>query len=106
MRGKTAIRLTKDHKPKRKDEYERIKASGGKVLDFDGTLKVGRYDKYKEKKTSGAFRDMLWLETSRSFGDIRLKAPFPVVTCEPEIIIHTLAPEDWAVVLVSKGVTE
>eukprot|EP00401_Gymnodinium_catenatum_P040614 CAMPEP_0117556224 /NCGR_PEP_ID=MMETSP0784-20121206/51692_1 /TAXON_ID=39447 /ORGANISM="" /LENGTH=413 /DNA_ID=CAMNT_0005353479 /DNA_START=57 /DNA_END=1295 /DNA_ORIENTATION=+ len=105
LRGKEVLRLTKDHTPGRKDEYTRIKEAGGKVLDFDGVLKVGRYDKYKERKTSGSFKDLLWLPTCRSFGDIRLKVPYPVVTSEPELLVHTLTPEDWAVVLICKGIT-
>merc|ERR1740138_996475 len=92
LRGREVKALTKDHTPGRKDEYERLKAAGGKVLDFGGVLKVGRRDKYKEKKTSGAFQELLWLRTSRSFGDIRLKAPFEIVTAEVEHTVHTLAP--------------
>lgn len=98
--SKKAQRLTKDHNPDRKDEYNRIKASGGKVLELDGKAKVGRRDKYKEKKKEGQFGDLLWLPTSRSFGDIRLKVPHPVVITDPDITVHTLGPEDWALVLV------
>jgi len=103
--GRKVVPLSEDHVPKRKDEYNRVKAAGGKVLDFDGKLKVGRRDKYKEKKSSGAYKDLVWLDTTRSFGDIRLKAPHNIVICEPDVVVRTLAPEDWALVLVCSKVT-
>ncbi|CAK9077440.1 unnamed protein product [Durusdinium trenchii] len=105
LHGRKVVPLSEDHVPKRKDEYNRVKAAGGKVLDFDGKLKVGRRDKYKEKKSSGAYKDLVWLETTRSFGDIRLKAPHNIVICEPDVLVRNLAPEDWALVLVSSKVT-
>ncbi|CAJ1442681.1 unnamed protein product [Effrenium voratum] len=105
LHGRRAIALSEDHVPKRKDEYNRVKNAGGKVLDFGGQLKVGRRDKYKEKKSSGAFKDLQWLGTTRSFGDIRLKAPHNIVTCEPDVLVRTLGPEDWALVLVCSKVT-
>eukprot|EP00971_Amphidinium_carterae_P092363 1828556-Amphidinium_carterae.1 len=105
LRGSKARCLTKDHTPSRKDEYERVKAAGGKVLELGGILKVGRRDKYKAKKVAGAFEELLWSPTSRAFGDIRLKAPFQVVSSEPESTMHTLTPEDWALVLVSSAVS-
>eukprot|EP00746_Dinoflagellata_sp_MGD_P001691 gnl/MRDRNA2_/MRDRNA2_103209_c0_seq1.p1 gnl/MRDRNA2_/MRDRNA2_103209_c0~~gnl/MRDRNA2_/MRDRNA2_103209_c0_seq1.p1 ORF type:complete len:464 (+),score=91.47 gnl/MRDRNA2_/MRDRNA2_103209_c0_seq1:80-1471(+) len=102
--SKKAQRLTKDHNPDRKDEYERIKASGGKVLEIDGQVKVGRRDKYKEKKKDLKFREVEWLPTSRAFGDIRLKVPHPVVISVPDVHVHTLTPQDWGVVLVCNNV--
>merc|ERR1712048_431458 len=104
LRGKKVVCLSKDHHPGRKDEYARVKEAGGKVLDFDGVLKVGRRDKYKEKKSSAAFSDLLWSCTSRSFGDIRLKAPYNIVTSDPELVVHTLTPDDWGLVLVCRDV--
>eukprot|EP00913_Durusdinium_trenchii_P028188 g26426.t1 len=113
LHGRKVVPLSEDHVPKRKDEYNRVKAAGGKVLDFDGKLKVGRRDKYKEKKSSGAYKDLVWLETTRSFGDIRLKAPhniaprvhgFDRIGIAPALSMN-LAPEDWALVLVSSKVT-
>eukprot|EP00439_Symbiodinium_sp_Y106_P050606 s2916_g6.t1 len=94
LHGHKVVALSHDHVPSRKEEYNRVKAAGGKVLDFGGTLKVGRRDKYKEKKTTGSFNDLLWLHTTRSFGDIRLKAPFNIVPCEAEVAVRTLTPED------------
>merc|ERR550525_1381886 len=105
LRGNRALPLSDEHIPLRKDEYERVKQAGGKVLDFGGVLKVGRRDKYKEKKSSGSFRSLLWLSTTRSFGDIRLKAPYNIVTCEADVKVRTLTPDDWAVVLVCSAIT-
>lgn len=105
LHGKKVVPLSEDHVPKRKDEYNRVKTAGGKVLDFEGQLKVGRRDKYKEKKSSGAWKDLVWLDTTRSFGDIRLKAPHNIVICEPDVLVRTLAPEDWALVMVCSKVT-
>jgi len=30
--------------------------------------------------SAGAYKDLVWLDTTRSFGDIRLKAPHNIVT--------------------------
>jgi len=108
LTGREAKSLSRDHVPSRKDEYARLKQSGGKVLEFDGVLKVGRRDKYKENKqksSKSSFGNVLWSPTSRSFGDIRLKAPHHIVTSEPEFLTRTLTPGDWALVLVCSGVS-
>eukprot|EP00929_Paragymnodinium_shiwhaense_P035629 TRINITY_DN19205_c0_g1_i1.p1 TRINITY_DN19205_c0_g1~~TRINITY_DN19205_c0_g1_i1.p1 ORF type:complete len:560 (-),score=104.34 TRINITY_DN19205_c0_g1_i1:325-2004(-) len=106
LRGQGVVRMTNDQTPHRKDERERMKANGGKVVNLDGTLKVGRRDKYADKKKGGSYRDMLWLPVSRSFGDLRLKAPHAIVSSEPECAVQTLTPEDWAMVLMCNGITE
>ena len=66
---------------------------------------------------SGSFNDLLWLHTTRSFGDIRLKAPFNIVAwliygrglclswplcfsqvpCEAEVLVRTLTQEETLV---------
>merc|ERR1712151_171845 len=77
------------------DETRRILKAGGIVIqDQSGTHRVGR------KK--GEHR--LFLSTSRAFGDRELKEPQPLVISEPEVMVHTLAPQDWAVVLGCDGV--
>lgn len=108
LTGREARSLSRDHVPSRKDEYARLKQAGGKVLEFDGVLKVGRRDKYKENKrpsSKSSFSNVLWSSTSRSFGDIRLKAPHQIVTSEPELLTRTLTPDDWGLVLVCSGVS-
>ncbi|CAK9003395.1 Protein phosphatase 2C 53 (OsPP2C53) (ABI1-like protein 2) (OsABI-LIKE2) (OsABIL2) [Durusdinium trenchii] len=101
LHGRKVVPLSEDHVPKRKDEYNRVKAAGGKVLDFDGKLKApgpsSREGPPPVSDAEGAYKDLVWLETTRSFGDIRLKAPHNIA---PRV--HgNLAPEDWALVLVS-----
>eukprot|EP00746_Dinoflagellata_sp_MGD_P012345 gnl/MRDRNA2_/MRDRNA2_126296_c0_seq1.p1 gnl/MRDRNA2_/MRDRNA2_126296_c0~~gnl/MRDRNA2_/MRDRNA2_126296_c0_seq1.p1 ORF type:complete len:424 (-),score=85.10 gnl/MRDRNA2_/MRDRNA2_126296_c0_seq1:85-1356(-) len=96
IRGSQAVELSRDHKPDRKDERERIEAAGGAVMEFNGLHRVG--------SRRGISR--MWLSTSRAFGGIFLKEPDKLLTAEPELLVHTLTPEDWAVVLCSDGVTE
>eukprot|EP00929_Paragymnodinium_shiwhaense_P008697 TRINITY_DN112657_c0_g1_i1.p1 TRINITY_DN112657_c0_g1~~TRINITY_DN112657_c0_g1_i1.p1 ORF type:complete len:423 (+),score=73.11 TRINITY_DN112657_c0_g1_i1:128-1396(+) len=95
LRGRKALPLSQDHKPERPDEMNRIQKAGGAVIvDQAGVHRVGR------KKGDSR----LFLSTSRSFGDIELKVPRVLVSAEPELIVHTLEPEDWAVVLACDGV--
>lgn len=95
LRGNRAVRLSEDHKPERHDEANRIQLAGGVVVQSAcGTHRVGR--------RSGNCR--MYLSTSRSFGDAELKEPQPLVIAEPELLVLTLEPEDWAVVLASDGV--
>merc|ERR1712110_1323042 len=42
--------------------------------------------------------------TSRAFGDVELKLPQPLVIVEPELVVHTLCPKDWAAVIACDGV--
>merc|ERR1712232_666221 len=44
------------------------------------------------------------LSTSRSFGDVDLKVPKPLVIAEPELRVVDLVPEDWAILLGCDGV--
>jgi len=95
LRGTRTKRLSQDHKPERPDEANRIQLAGGIVVQSAcGTHRVGR--------RSGNCR--MYLSTSRSFGDLELKEPQPLVIAEPELLVHTLEPEDWAVVLGCDGV--
>ncbi|XP_051148355.1 protein phosphatase 2C 50-like [Andrographis paniculata] len=81
-RGKSPIPLSEDHKPEREDEYARIEASGGKVINWDGY------------RVSGV------LAVSRSIGDRYLR---PYVIADPEITIMPRAKEDECLVLASDG---
>lgn len=95
LRGRKVLRLSEDHKPERGDEMARIKKAGGIVIqEANGTYRVGR--KKGEHRT--------FLSTSRSFGDLDLKEPRPLVIAEPEVKVQTLTPEDWGVVLACDGV--
>ncbi|ONK80891.1 uncharacterized protein A4U43_C01F22900 [Asparagus officinalis] len=81
-RGKQCIPLSDDHKPNRDDEYERIEAAGGKVIQWNG------------------FRVFGVLAMSRSIGDRYLK---PWIIPEPEVTITPRAKEDECIVLASDG---
>lgn len=95
LRGRGVRRLSEDHKPERRDETKRIqKAGGAVVIDAEGVYRVGRQRPSHE----------YYLSTSRSFGDLPLKEPQPLVIADPEIMVCSLTPEDWAVVLACDGV--
>ncbi|KAL8458615.1 hypothetical protein ACS0TY_036217 [Phlomoides rotata] len=81
-RGKEAIALSIDHKPNRDDEYTRIEASGGKVIQWNGHRVFGV------------------LAMSRSIGDRYLK---PWIIPEPEVMFVPRAREDECLVLASDG---
>ncbi|XP_051119056.1 protein phosphatase 2C 16-like [Andrographis paniculata] len=81
-RGKEAIPLSVDHKPNREDEYARIEASGGKVIQWNG------------------YRVFGVLGMSRSIGDRYLK---PWIIPEPETMFMPRTREDDILVLASDG---
>ncbi|XWS12103.1 hypothetical protein CRYUN_Cryun37aG0061700 [Craigia yunnanensis] len=81
-RGKEAMALSIDHKPNRDDEYARIEASGGKVIQWNGHRVFGV------------------LAMSRSIGDRYLK---PWIIPEPEVMFITRAREDECLILASDG---
>ncbi len=76
-----AERLSQDHKPSDKSEYDRIKNGGGIIMDsrVGGTLAV-----------------------TRAFGDHSLKSEG--VTAKPYINKHVLKPFDKYLVIASDGV--
>ncbi|KAM0959655.1 hypothetical protein ACFX13_025403 [Malus domestica] len=81
-RGKQAMPLSVDHKPNREDEYERIEASGGKVIQWNGHRVFGV------------------LAMSRSIGDRYLK---PWIIPEPEVTVVPRARDDECLILASDG---
>ncbi|KAK2965610.1 hypothetical protein RJ640_008451 [Escallonia rubra] len=81
-RGKEAMALSNDHKPNREDEYARIEASGGKVIQWDGHRVCGV------------------LAMSRSIGDRYLK---PWIIPDPEVTFTPRAREDECLILASDG---
>ncbi|CAL1390022.1 unnamed protein product [Linum trigynum] len=81
-RGKEPIALSVDHKPNREDEYARIEAAGGKVIQWNGHRVFGV------------------LAMSRSIGDRYLK---PWIIPEPEVMFIPRAKEDECLVLASDG---
>ncbi|XP_062087737.1 protein phosphatase 2C 16-like [Humulus lupulus] len=81
-RGKEPVPLSVDHKPNREDEYDRIEASGGKVIQWNGHRVFGV------------------LAMSRSIGDRYLK---PWIIPEPEVMFVARAREDECLILASDG---
>ncbi|PON96196.1 Protein phosphatase 2C [Trema orientale] len=81
-RGKEPMPLSVDHKPNREDEYARIEASGGKVIQWNGHRVFGV------------------LAMSRSIGDRYLK---PWIIPEPEVMFVPRAREDECLILASDG---
>ncbi|KAK1276660.1 putative protein phosphatase 2C 8 [Acorus gramineus] len=81
-RGGVAFPLSRDHKPNRPDELERVEAAGGRVINWDG------------------YRILGVLATSRSIGDHYLK---PYVTCEPEVTVTDRTIHDEFLILASDG---
>ncbi|KAK8597585.1 hypothetical protein V6N13_094988 [Hibiscus sabdariffa] len=81
-RGKEPMALSVDHKPNREDEYERIEAAGGKVIQWNGHRVFGV------------------LAMSRSIGDIYLK---PWIIPEPEVMFVPRVKEDECLILASDG---
>ncbi|XVF25178.1 hypothetical protein REPUB_Repub13aG0191000 [Reevesia pubescens] len=81
-RGKEAMALSVDQKPNRDDEYARIEASGGKVIQWNGHRVFGV------------------LAMSRSIGDRYLK---PWIIPEPEVMFIPRAREDECLILASDG---
>ncbi|GFQ02618.1 probable protein phosphatase 2c 6 [Phtheirospermum japonicum] len=81
-RGKEPVALSVDHKPNREDEYARIEAAGGKVIQWNGHRVFGV------------------LAMSRSIGDRYLK---PWIIPDPEVTFVPRAREDECLILASDG---
>ncbi|XP_011081646.1 probable protein phosphatase 2C 53 [Sesamum indicum] len=81
-RGKQPMALSVDHKPNREDEYARIEAAGGKVIQWNGHRVFGV------------------LAMSRSIGDRYLK---PWIIPDPEVMFVPRAKEDECLILASDG---
>uniref|UniRef100_K7UNA5 protein-serine/threonine phosphatase n=3 Tax=Zea mays TaxID=4577 RepID=K7UNA5_MAIZE len=81
-RGKQPVALSVDHKPNREDEYARIEAQGGKVINWNG------------------YRVLGVLAMSRSIGDRYLK---PYIIPVPEVTIVARAKDDECLIIASDG---
>ncbi|XP_019260223.1 PREDICTED: protein phosphatase 2C 16-like isoform X2 [Nicotiana attenuata] len=81
-RGKEPLALSVDHKPNREDEYERIEAAGGKVIQWNGHRVFGV------------------LAMSRSIGDRYLK---PWIIPDPEVTFIPRSKDDECLILASDG---
>ncbi|KAK4372894.1 hypothetical protein RND71_008278 [Anisodus tanguticus] len=81
-RGKEPMALSMDHKPNREDEYARIEAAGGKVIQWNGHRVFGV------------------LAMSRSIGDRYLK---PWIIPDPEVMFIPRTKDDECLILASDG---
>ncbi|XP_010527050.1 PREDICTED: probable protein phosphatase 2C 53 [Tarenaya hassleriana] len=81
-RGKEPIALSVDHKPNREDEYVRIEAAGGKIIQWNGHRVFGV------------------LAMSRSIGDRYLK---PWIIPDPEVVFCPRTKDDDCLILASDG---
>ncbi|XP_030951993.1 probable protein phosphatase 2C 8 isoform X2 [Quercus lobata] len=81
-RGGVAVPLSRDHKPDRADEMERVEAAGGRILNWNGSRVLGV------------------LATSRSIGDHYLR---PYVISEPEVTVTERTELDDFLVIASDG---
>ncbi|XP_055812182.1 protein phosphatase 2C 53-like isoform X2 [Solanum dulcamara] len=81
-RGKKPMALSVDHKPNREDEYQRIEAAGGKVIQWNGHRVFGV------------------LAMSRSIGDKYLK---PWIIPDPEVTFIPRTKDDDCLILASDG---
>jgi len=89
------VALTRDHKPNLKDERARIEKAGGRVV-FDGYANHRVYA--KNARYPG-------LNMSRCLGDLMGHADAGC-SCEPEVSVRILTPEDNVLLLCSDGVWE
>ncbi|GAB2230899.1 hypothetical protein Droror1_Dr00015196 [Drosera rotundifolia] len=81
-RGGSGVRLSSDHKPDRPDEFARIEAAGGLVINYDGARVMGV------------------LATSRSIGDHYL---MPFVISRPEVNVYRRTSDDEFLILATDG---
>lgn len=109
-RGCTAMRLTNDHRPDRKDEQRRIKEAGGGVFQVCGIWRcTDSRGAARATSAHGGFTDSdtnLYLSCSRTLGDPELKvnADRPILSNVPEVEVRKLQPTDLFVVLACDGV--
>lgn len=75
--------MSQDHRPDRKDEENRIRRLGGKLLYY------------------GSWRVEGVLAVSRAIGDVNLQ---PYITAEPEIMDKTIEPDDEYLVIATDGI--
>eukprot|EP00401_Gymnodinium_catenatum_P053658 CAMPEP_0117610780 /NCGR_PEP_ID=MMETSP0784-20121206/82048_1 /TAXON_ID=39447 /ORGANISM="" /LENGTH=404 /DNA_ID=CAMNT_0005414191 /DNA_START=80 /DNA_END=1294 /DNA_ORIENTATION=- len=101
----SAVELSRDHKPSRADERQRIIAAGGKVeqgifpvsVGPGGTVRWMRGGPERVMSRNG----LGGLAVSRSLGDLSLR---PFVSAQPEVVERKLDPKDKFIVLGSDGI--
>lgn len=109
-RGSTAVRLTQDHRPDRKDEQRRIKEAGGGVFQVAGIWRcTDAKGAARALDSRAAFTENdsnLYLSCSRTLGDpeLKLNPERPILSNVPDISSLRLEEKDLLVVLACDGV--
>eukprot|EP00045_Choanoeca_perplexa_P016138 m.213782 g.213782 ORF g.213782 m.213782 type:complete len:507 (-) comp17180_c0_seq2:2128-3648(-) len=98
-RDQSAVRLTEDHKPDRKDEEKRIKQAGGRVVNVMGVSRVSTVAGDNPHASQPMF-----LAVSRAFGDYTLKTPKAIVSHVPEVSVEMIGEQDTFVVIACDGI--
>ncbi|XP_047972529.1 protein phosphatase 2C 50-like isoform X1 [Salvia hispanica] len=111
-RGKEAMALSVDHKPNREDEYARIEASGGKVIQWNGHRVFGVLAMSRSIGTPShsisflpSFHSFVSVSFARTSifpraGDRYLK---PWIIPDPEVMFVPRTKDDDCLVLASDG---
>jgi len=112
--GVAAVPLSWDHTPFRKDEYDRVKRAGARVLTLDQVegLKDASAPCWKTEDDDAADPPRLWMPDAlypgtaftRSVGDAA--AERIGVIADPEVRVRDLGPDDRFVILATDGVWE
>ncbi|CAK9090963.1 unnamed protein product [Durusdinium trenchii] len=111
LRGRQVLRCTEDHVCDRAEERHRLSTAGGQLVqDLRGVWWLGRPGNPELTwARQQCYEDVAgpknFLAASRGFGDLLLKGPpYPVFSASPEVQVIDLLPEDWAVVVATRGV--
>ena len=90
-RAGTAVRLTQDHRPDRRDEQKRIKEAGGGVFQVSGIWRcTSAAGAARALDARAGFKDSdshLYLSCSRTLGDpeLKLNVDRPILSNIPEV---------------------
>lgn len=76
--------LSRNHNPANKEEYERVIANGGTIVNVGGEMRVNGV-----------------LNITRSMGELLGK---PMICSEPEMEEYEVSTDDWILFLASDGV--
>lgn len=108
-RGGSALRLTQDHRPDRKDEQQRIRAAGGGVFQVSGIWRctsAAGAARAKDARAGFDGESHTYLSCSRTLGDPELKmnSERPILSNVPDTSATRLLEEDLFFVLACDGV--
>ena len=100
--------LSDDHKPERESERARVEAAGGKVVKYGDCWRVTTPEALEWEKLpvfqKQKFSRPVQPAVARSFGDITLKAPRPLLISVPEITVRDVTADDSCILLGCDGI--